>query len=75
MSGVCLALQKGEERAELSVLRNLSRNNNVVLLRPYKGNGIVILDKPDYISKVELLLSDASKSKKLDGDVLELCIK
>ena len=40
-----------------------------------KGNGIVILDKLDYISKDELLLSDTSKFKKLNRNELELCIK
>ena len=62
-------------RAELSALKKLSRNKDLVIVRPDKGNGIVILDKPDYISKVELLLSDVSKFKKLDVDVLDLCIK
>ena len=55
--------------------RNLSRSNNLVLLHPDKGNGIVILEKPTYIFKVELHLSDACKLKKLDVDMLELFIK
>ena len=62
-------------KAELAALRNLSKNKNLVILRPDKGNGIVILNKSDYISKVELLLSDSCKFKKLDADVLDLCIE
>jgi len=59
----------------LSALRNLSKNKDLVIVRPDKGNGFVILNKADYIDKVELLLSDTEKFKLLDYDVLDLCIK
>ena len=62
-------------KAELVALKNLSKNKNIVILRPDKGNGVVILDRVDYINKVESLLSDASKFKKLDTDILDLCLK
>ena len=62
-------------RAELSALKKLSRNKDLVIVRPDKGNGIVILDKLDYINKVELLLSDTCKFKKLNEDILDLCCK
>ena len=55
--------------------RKLSRNKDLVIVRPNKGNGIAILDKIEYINKVELLLSDMSKFKKLDDDLLDHCIK
>ena len=60
--------------AELSALRNLSKNKDLVIVRPDKGNGVVILNKADYIDKVELLLSDTEKFKLLAYDVLDLCI-
>ena len=64
-------------RAELMTLKKLSRNKDIVIVRPDKGNGIVILDKIDYINKVEFLLSDKCKFRKLDVDVdvLDICIK
>ena len=62
-------------KAELAALKNLSRNKNIVILRPDKGNGVVILNRVDYINKAESLLSDASKFKKLDTDLLDLCLK
>ena len=62
-------------KAELSALKKLSRNKDLVILRPDKGNGVVILNRIDYINKVESLLSDASKFKKLDIDMLDLCLK
>ena len=62
-------------KAELSALKKLSKNRDIVILRPDKGNGVVILNKVDYINKVETLLSDASKFKKLDCDMLDICAK
>ena len=41
-------------RAELLALRNLSKNRNIAILRPDKGNGIIILNKIDYVNKVKL---------------------
>ena len=62
-------------KAELSALKKLSKDRDIVILRPDKGNGVVILNKADYIYKVETLLSDASKFKKLDCDMLDICAK
>ena len=62
-------------KAELVALKNLSWNKRIVILRPDKGNGVVILDYVDYINKVESLFLDASKFKKLDTEILDLCLK
>ena len=62
-------------KAELTALKNLSKNRDLVILRPDKGNGVVILNKVYYIQKVETILSDTSKFKKLDCDMLDLCAK
>ena len=62
-------------RAELLAHRNVSKNRNIVILHPDKGNGVVILNKIDYINKVETLLLVVSKFRKLDTDVLDLCLK
>ena len=67
IAGIASSVTQGLPLGGFSALRKLSRNKNLVLLRPDKCNGIVILDKPDYISNVELLLSDVSKFKRLDG--------
>ena len=37
-------------------------------MRPDKGNGIVVLNKVDYVNKVETLLSDDSKFKPINND-------
>ena len=45
---------------ELCALHTLRKNKNIIL-RPDKGNGVVILNKVDYISKIMNILSDTSK--------------
>ena len=60
-------------KAEISALNNLSKNRNIIIIRPDKGNGDVILNRSDYIEKDEALLADASKFSKLDIDTPEIC--
>ena len=60
-------------KAELSALNNLSRNKNIVVMRPDKGNGVVILNRDDYINKVLSILDDPSKFCTLESDVLDIC--
>ena len=43
----------------------LGSNPNIVITKPDKGSGIVVLDRNDYISKMMLVLSDTSKFKSL----------
>lgn len=41
-----------------SVVRTIKANNNLVITRPDKGAGIVLLDHLDYVSKMQTILSD-----------------
>ena len=62
-------------KAELSVLNKLCRNKDLIINRPDKGNGVVILDRQDYVRKVTSILEDTSKFLLLDSDMLEICQK
>ena len=50
------------------VLRNLRKNKDIVITKPDKGNGIVILDRKLYDNAIEELISDTSKFEKLNED-------
>ena len=52
---------------EFAALRELRRNKSIVILKPDKGNGVVILNKSDYISKIDTILADSSKFVKTTG--------
>ena len=51
---------------EAKALRNLTKQKDIIIQNADKGNTIVILDKESYIEKMEELLSDTSKFKRLE---------
>ena len=48
-------------RAECRILKKLAQDKSIVILKPDKGNGIVILNRADYNNKVMNILRDESK--------------
>ena len=44
-------------------------------MKPDKGNGVVILDKHDYIKKMDEILSDTSKFELLNDDAIKTTLK
>ena len=53
-------------------MQKLGKNENLYISRPDKGNGIVILNRSDYISKVTTVLSDSTKFISLDENSYKL---
>ena len=51
---------------KLKGFKRLSKNRNIVIQKADKGNTVEILDKCFYISAIEEILNDNSKSSKLD---------
>lgn len=47
-SYVSLYLITTADLKELRVLKELRKNKNIVILKPDKGNGVVVLDRTDY---------------------------
>ena len=45
----------------LAALKDLRRNEDIIISKPDKGNGVVILDKSDYVEKMNDILSQADK--------------
>ena len=59
--------------AELNALENLTKNKNLVIQKADKGSTVVIINKNDYETKIENILSDSTKFKKLEfGDNKQL---
>ena len=44
--------------SQLSSLKSLSSDKNIVIRKPDKGNGVVILNKSEYISKMNLIINE-----------------
>ena len=49
----------------LAALKGLKRNKELVISRPDKGNGVVVMDKQDYVRKMTCILSNEDKFQKL----------
>ena len=50
------------------VLRHPRKNKDIVITKPDKGNGVVILDQKLYNNAIQEIISDTSKFKKLNED-------
>ena len=46
-------------------LTDLRKDDSIIITKPDKGNGVVIVNKLDYLNKMKLLVSDETKFKKL----------
>ena len=47
-------------------IKTLRRNEKILITRLDKGSGVVILNKSNYVTKMENILNDASKFECLD---------
>ena len=52
-------------KADFILLKSLGRDRNIVVCPPDKGRGVVILDRSDYVSKMETILKDSTKFERL----------
>lgn len=52
-------------KKDLDIIKKLSKNEEIVVTRPDKGKGTVILNRDEYIDKVENVLSDETKFRKV----------
>ena len=47
----------------IAALKKLSRNASLIICKPDKGNGVVVMNKIDYIQKMKQILLDRTKFK------------
>ena len=52
-------------KEDFNVLKNLSENKDIIITRPDKGKGTVIMEKSDYLTKMDNILNDDTKFLKL----------
>ena len=51
------------------ILKNLRNNKDIIITKPDKGAGVVILNKNDYIKMSHEIINDKAKFKQLKKDV------
>jgi hypothetical protein len=62
-------------KQEFKTLKDLQKDDTIVIIKPDKGNGIVVLDRTDYISKMHDILSDENKFVPMIDDPVKTTIK
>lgn len=62
-------------KEDLELLKKLGKDDSIVIMKPDKGKGVVILDKSVYMKKMTDILDDKSKFKKVTGDLFENILK
>lgn len=60
---------------ELQTLKNLASDESLVICKPDKGYGVVILDKEDYLNKMEDILSDKTKFTLINDDLAKITLR
>lgn len=50
------------------ILKDLTKNKDIVILKPDKGNGLVVMDRKAYEQGIFSIISDTSKFKVNDND-------
>ena len=59
--------------SSISHYTKLRKNKDIVITKPDKGNGVVILDRKLYNNAIEEIISDTSKFEKLNEDPALQC--
>ncbi|XP_069983762.1 uncharacterized protein [Penaeus vannamei] len=63
------------DRTDFGLLTDLSKNPDLIVTKPDKGQGVVLMNKLDYINKVNVILEDKSKFVELKLKPESLIIK
>ena len=53
-------------KGDLDLLKKLGDNKNIVVTKPDKGNGVVLIDRSDYVNKMLSILNDSTKFEKIE---------
>ena len=58
--------RKNKNKQTRIVLQNLTKNKDIIITKPNKGNGVVILDRKLFDNATQKIISDTSKFEELD---------
>ena len=61
--------EKNLSKAELKSLKDLINNKDIIIQKADKGNTVVVLNKIDYINKMNNFLQNSNKFEKIENEV------
>ena len=56
-------------KTDMVALKDLANNKEVIVSKPDKGKGVVILDRSQYVSSMEKIIADKTKFKRIDEPI------
>ena len=59
----------------INTLNNLRKDQSIIICKQDKGNGIVLLDKNDYLTKINCIINDSNKFTKINSDWFKMILK
>ena len=62
-------------RTDISLLRKLASNKNIVVCRPDKGRGVVLLDRGTYVERMKEIIGDSSKFEEVKDSIQKFSLK
>ena len=57
-----------QHQQHLQLIRSLAKDRSIMITRPDKGRGVVIMDRSEYVRKMETILQDPSTFTLIDHD-------
>ena len=57
-----------EHRRTFQVLRSLANDRSIIITKPDKGRGVVVMDRTDYLQKMYTIIDDPSTFRAIDTD-------
>ena len=63
------------EKDDAKILENLAKDETIIIARPDKGNGVVILNRDEYMNKMNDIVGDTTKFRKVTGDIFSNILK
>ena len=58
----------GEHRRSFQVLQSLAKDRSIVITKPDKGRGVVVMNRCDYLQKMHTIVDDTSTFRRIDTD-------
>ena len=62
-------------KQDLSILKDFSRNSDIIVTKPDKGKGVVIINKTDYINSMNTIVSDKTKFEEIKTPMKTFALK
>ena len=56
-------------KEEYNCILNLSKDESIIVVKPDKGNGVVLMNKEEYIEKMHDILNDHQRFERIKDNI------